>query len=136
MMVVLVVMGLLASVVLLTLPTKGADLSRETERLAARLARAREEAILVNRQVRANLTTSRYGFEVRGADGGRPLTQPPFREQPWEDGTQVEFDGAGIVFEPTGQAAPARITLTRNRRSSTVGVDIAGNVRIDGPLSL
>lgn len=137
MMVVLVVMGLLASAVLLTLPSGGADLSRETERLAARLARAREEAILVNRQVRATLTASRYGFEVRGAGGEwRPLAQPPFGDQPWNDRTQVEFDSAGVVFEPTGQAAPTRIILTRDRRSSTVSVDIAGNVRIDGPQSL
>jgi len=54
-----------------------------------------------------------------------PAGAAALRRSTVEDGTQVEFDSAGVVFEPTGQAAPTRIILTRDRRSSTVSVDIA-----------
>jgi general secretion pathway protein H len=37
-----------------------------------------------------------------------------------------------IVFDPTGVADPATLTLTRERHSRTIAIDGAGEVTLDG----
>lgn len=132
-MVVLVIMGLLASAVILTLPDGRLSLADESGRLAARLKRAGEEAILTNRQVRVSLSPSDYSFDVREGRDWRPLDRAPFAATPWVEGTQVEIgEPAGpIVFDPTGQSTGADIVLVRRQARFQVRVDLAGNVVID-----
>lgn len=133
MMVVLVVLGLMAAVVVVAIPDGRMTVAAEGERFAARLKRAQEEAVLVNRPVQVELTTEGYGFEVRKAGGWTPLAEGPFRAQIWSPQTRATSDKdlRRISFDPTGAATPAHITLTRNGRSVEVTVDAAGNVRLD-----
>lgn len=137
-MVVLVIMGLLASAVILTLPEGRLSLADESGRLAARLKRAGEEAVLANRQVRVSVSASDYRFDVRDGRGWRPLDGAPFAVTPWIEGTQVEV-GEGsdrIVFDPTGQATGADLLLMRRTARFHVRVDGAGNVAIDAASAL
>ena len=133
MMVVLVVLGLMAAVVVVALPSSQMTLGSESERFAARLKRAQEESILTNRPVEVSLTQVGYGFRVRTVQGWQPLTDGPFGPEAWSPQTKAQ--GAQnidrIVFDPTGVATPGRFVLTRNGQSAEVTVDEAGNVVVD-----
>ncbi|MBX3479199.1 MAG: GspH/FimT family pseudopilin [Caulobacter sp.] len=133
MMVVLVVLGLMAAVVVVAIPDGRMTLAAEGERFAARLKRAQEEAVLVNRPVQVALTGDGYGFQVRKAGVWTPLDEGPFRPEVWLPQTRASADRdvRRISFDPTGAATPAHITLTRAGRTVEVSVDAAGNVVLD-----
>ncbi len=133
MMVTVAVIGLAATAVVLAAPDPTPRLLVEAERLAARLVRAREEAILTNRPVAVDIGAEGYGFRVRAEDGWTPLTEGPFERVAWEEGTRVESAGGveAVMFDPVGLAEPARLSLSRDRARATVTVDLAGEVRLD-----
>lgn len=127
----LAIVGLAAGAVVLTLPDPRPPLAVEAERLGARLSRAREEAVLVNRPVAVDADADGYAFS--NFDGARwsPLAEGPFRREAWAEGTTTAA-AARVVFDPTGSAEPARIELRRDGRTATVTVDGAGEVSLDG----
>ena len=137
-MVVLAIMGLLAGAVILTLPDRHISLAQESERFAARLLRAREEALLVNRQVRVRVSAVDYSFDIRDGRDWRPLDAKPFVPTAWTEETRVSVEGTdpAVVFEPTGQASGAEFTLQRRAVAYGVSVDIAGNVTVHAPRAL
>ncbi|MCE3289309.1 MAG: gspH [Caulobacter sp.] len=132
-MVVLAVLGLMAAVVVVAIPDGAMTLAAEGERFAARLKRAQEEAVLVNRPVEVATSDDGYAFRVRKAGGWQPLDEGPFEAGTWLPGTRlaVEKDIRRVVFDPTGVANPARFALSRSGRTTQVSVDQAGNVRVD-----
>lgn len=133
-MVVLVIVGLAAGAVILTAPDPRPSVAVEAERFAARLARAREEAILTNRPVAVLADAAGYGFAVFGPEGWTPLDEGPFRRQDWSEGglAQVTPVGARFVFDPVGSADVAALILDRGGARRRVSVDAAGEVTIDG----
>lgn len=137
-MVVLAIMGVLASAVILTLPDREMSLAQESERFAARLLRAREEAVLANRQVRVSVSPGDYSFDIRDGRNWRALDTKPFAVTAWTEGTEVSAanDEARVVFEPTGQASAAEFTLVRRAARFGVSVDLAGNVAIHAARAL
>ena len=137
-MVVLVIMGLLATAVILTLPDGRISLAQESERFAARLLRAREESLLANRQVRVSVSSSDYRFDIRDGRDWRALDQAPFSPMAWADETRVAALGGerAVIFEPTGQASGAEFTLGRRAAGYVVSVDIAGNVAVHATRAL
>lgn len=137
-MVVLTVMGLLATAVILTLPESKMSLSQESARFAARLLRAREESLLVNRQVRVSVTAADYRFDRREGHAWRALESVPFGTTAWVEGTRVSGrdDETVVVFEPTGQASGAEFTLGRGGAGYVVSVDVAGNVTVHAAQAL
>jgi len=139
MMVVLVIVGLLATAVILTLPNGQLSLARESERFAARLLRAREESLLVNRQVRVSVSSTEYRFDIRDGRDWRALDKAPFSPMVWEPDTHVAASAGEpvVVFEPTGQASGAEFTLGRGGADDyVVSVDIAGNVAVNAARAL
>lgn len=132
-MVVLAVLGLMAAVVVVAIPDGAMTVAAEGERFAARLKRAQEEAVLVNRPVEVATTDEGYAFRVRGAGGWRALDEGPFRPETWLPGTAVvaEKDIRRVTFDPTGVATPVHFTLRRGGKTVEVLVDQAGNVRVD-----
>lgn len=133
-MIVLVIMGLLASAVVVALPNGGPSLPQEAERFGAVLLRARDEAVFANHQVRVVLAADGYRFEQRQGRAWQPLETPPFRAGAWTVGTQVTIaPEAAVVFESTGQATPAEFAFARGDARRTVVVDTAGNVSLDAP---
>lgn len=134
-MVVIVIIGLTASVALLTAPPRGLSLAKEAERFGARLVRAKEEAVLTNRPVGVEVSATGYGFRTRTASGWAPLEDGPFKPVTWSDGVAVDTgrrdERALVSFQSTGVAEPVVVTLTRKAQRIEVSVDAAGNVKVD-----
>ncbi len=131
---VVAIIGLAAGAVVLSVPDPRPSVAEDAERFAARLSRAREEAVLSNRPVAVEATPAGYAFSV--FDGARwsALDEGPFGPETWTAGTTVDPSNppVRIVFDPTGVADPAALTLTRDRQSRTIAVDGAGEVRLHG----
>lgn len=127
------IIGLAAGAVVLSMPDPRPAVGAEAERFAARLAAARDEAVLTNRPVAVEATAAGYGFSSFDGAAWAPLAEGPFRPERWETGTAMSaaVGPARVVFDPTGTAEPAALTLTRDGRSRTVAVDGAGQVSIN-----
>ena len=127
------IIGLAAGAVVLSVPDPRPSVSEDTERFAARLTRAREEAVLSNRPVAVEATAAGYGFSVFDGVEWSPLTDGPFGPEAWSEGVSVApAEPVRVVFDPTSVAEPATVTLSRDGRASRVAVDGAGEVTIDG----
>lgn len=101
--VVMAIIGITSAALVLSLPGPEAGVRAAAERMAARAAATRDEAILTGRSTR---------FVAQAPDG---LT------------IQVEPD-APISFDATGLATPARIIISRGTASASVAIDAAGGV--------
>jgi len=133
-MMTMVILGLAAGAIILTMPDPRPPVGAEAERFAARLVRAREESILSNRPVAVEAAASGYAFAAFDGVRWSPLVEGPFGSESWQDGTTVTAAGMPmrVVFDPTGLADPARITLSREARAVVIVVDGAGEVSING----
>ncbi|MEY4555317.1 MAG: hypothetical protein RL093_436 [Pseudomonadota bacterium] len=131
---VITIIGLAAGAVVLSVPDPRPSVAEDAERFAARLSRAREEAILSNRPVAVETTPAGYAFMVFDGSRWSALDEGPFGPETWTAGTRVEPSSAPvrIMFDPTGVAEPASMTLTRERNSRTITVDGAGEVTLNG----
>jgi general secretion pathway protein H len=144
-MVVVFVMGLLAAVVVLSMPGDGRVLRDEAERFAARTVAARDEAIGGARPVALVVGTAGYYFERRIGAGWQPLDPGRFGLVGWKPGTAASVSGgmgdaqAGapaqrqrIVFDPVGLASSeARVRLARGKDALAVSLARDGSVRLD-----
>ena len=130
-MMTLVVIGLAAGAVVLSMPDPRPAAGEAAERFAARLVRAREEAILTNRLVSASTDADGYAFAgFNGADW-IPL-DGPFERQVWGEAVRAPSRPIHIVFDATGGAEPAEVELSREGQVVFVRVDAAGEVTVDG----
>ncbi|MGQ4658973.1 GspH/FimT family pseudopilin [Lysobacter sp. F6437] len=136
-MVVLVIVGLMGVAVVLTAPGDANSLSREADTLAARLVRAQEEAILTTRVVQVVVDAHGYSFHRQSFGEWQPLDEGPFEPIAWAEGTTAMLDGkreqVSFRFEPTGGGREEQVRLTRNDQQLRVGVDAAGEVKVDAP---
>ena len=128
-MLVVAIIGLAAAAVVMTAPPAGRPVGVEAERLAARLIRAREEALLSNRPVAVEVDAVGYRFTTFDGAEWRPLVEGPFRADAWDQGTAVRTP-ARIVFDVTGAADPIVVLVVRGQAVSRVAVDAAGEVRL------
>lgn len=127
------IMGVAAGAVVLSAPDPRPSVGEDAERFAARLQRAREEAILSNRAVAVEASAGGYAFAAFDGERWSPLQEGPFWREPWSEGVvagPVE-PPLRVTFDPTGAAEPARLVLSRDSRSIAVAVDGAGEVSID-----
>ena len=137
-MVVLVIIGLLSAAVVVAVPDGRPTLANEAERFAARLVRAREEAVLTNRPVLVRADGGGYDFQTRRG-GEWTAMAAPFDRQSWTPGVELVFDQpdgafgqAGVGFDVTGAAVAAtEFELAQNGRRARVTIDPAGRVRVD-----
>ncbi len=128
------IIGVAAGAVVLSMPDPRSSVGEDAERFAARLQRAREEAILSGRPVAVEAAACGYAFSAFDGERWTPLRDGPFGDEPWSDGVvavPVE-PPLRLTFDPTGVAEPARVVLSRDGRSVAVAVDGAGEVSIDG----
>jgi general secretion pathway protein H len=133
-LVVMVVLGLLTTAVLLAAPAIRTSLADEAETFAAKLTRARDEAVLTNRTIEVRITPKGYEFDVARAGGRTRLIAEPFGLRTWSEDTTVAIAAADgrnrISFDPTGMASPAAVDLIRAEAHIRVSVDAAGKVSI------
>jgi general secretion pathway protein H len=128
---VVAIVGLAAGAVVLAVPDPRPAVGAEAERFAARLSRARDEAVLSNRPVAVEVTPTGYAFSVFDGREWAALIDGPFGPETWRPGTTVgPREGARFVFDPTGVAEPATLSLSRDGRGKTVTVDGAGEVAL------
>lgn len=127
------IIGLAAGAVVLSVPDPRPSVADDAERFAARLSRARDEAVLSNRPVAVDATTEGYRFSAFEGAEWTPLDEGPFGPEPWSAGVSVTpADPVRVVFDPTGVAEPAALALSREGRTMRVEIDGAGEVTIHG----
>ncbi|HST36542.1 MAG TPA: GspH/FimT family pseudopilin [Allosphingosinicella sp.] len=127
-MVVIVIIGLAASVVVLAMPEAGGSLASEAETFAARAKAARDGAILDARP--AAIRIGPGGYAVSRRIDGR--WQPGGR-YPWAEGTTAAMSGGSgdaVRFDATGLAEPAEIVLSRDERRIAVEIGEDGHVAL------
>lgn len=126
------IIGLAAGAVVLSVPDPRSPVAVDAERFAARLARAREEAVLTNRPVAVEATGEGFRFSVFDGAQWAPLVEGAFGAEPWGEGIVVSpAEPIRVVFDPTGVAEPATLTLGREGRAVRIAVDGAGEVTLD-----
>lgn len=114
--VAIAIIGIAAAAILLTLPGAGDDARRSALRLAAHAGAARDAAILTGRPV----------LFTPGPGGWQAGDRPPVR---LPTGQSLTAEPAGpILFDPTGLASPARLTVRQGDASASVTIDAAGAI--------
>jgi general secretion pathway protein H len=127
-MVVLVIIGLAAAAVVLTLPERGGSLASEAERFGARAKAARDQAILRSRTNIVQVGQGGYSVAERIDGGWR--TGSTFE---WAAGTTPDLAGAAagtIRFDSTGLADPVRLVLRRRGRQVVVDIANDGGIHV------
>lgn len=133
-MVVIFLIGLAAGAVVLTMPSSGSGVRQEAESLAARIAAARDQAVLQSRGMAVWLRPSGYGFEQKRDGAWQPLDHKPFQTTDWKRGTGLA-GAAGqnirVGFDATGMpTAPAQLKLTNGGNSIIVDIAASGEVHV------
>jgi len=132
-LVVLTIIGLMSAAVVLALPDGRGNLTAEAERFAARVHAAGEQAILEARPMALRVTAAGYGFDRRERGEWRPLTEEPFRDRAWEEGTRAGLaEGAAerVTFDATGVADPAKLLLLHGGEQVSVVIRADGSVHV------
>lgn len=124
------IIGLAAGAVVLTAPDPRPSVAEDAERFAARLVRAREEAVLANRPTAVETDAEGYAFARFDGATWSPLAEGPFKRERWSEGVTAS-EPVRVVFDPTGVAEPTAVTLSRDGRTRRVTVDGAGEVAVD-----
>ncbi|MBL9065312.1 MAG: GspH/FimT family pseudopilin [Sphingopyxis sp.] len=132
-MVVLAIMALAATAVVLTLPGEERSVRSEADRLAARLAAARDVAVIEGRSVAVNFAPSGYGFERRIGGEWQPLPGRAFEHRNWPGDVRFSAgDGRGaarILFDRVGiSPTPQAVVLTGGDAREIVRVSATGEV--------
>lgn len=132
-MVVLAILALAATAVVLTIPGEERTVRSEADRLAARLAGARDVAVIEGRTVSVNFAPSGYGFERRVGDEWQPLPGRAFEQRSWPSDVRfVAGDGQGvarILFDRVGTSpTPQAVTLSGGDAREVVRVSATGEV--------
>ncbi len=132
MLVVIFLLGLASAAVVLMLPGGDSTVRNDAERLAARIAAARDEAVMQARPVAVWTRASGYGFEQRFDGQWRTHPDATFKARNFDDGTRIA--GAAqkrILFDATGlPSSPAEIDLVNGEGRSRVSVSASGEVAV------
>jgi general secretion pathway protein H len=136
MMVVIAIIGFVSAAVVLAIPDPRGRVVDDADRFAARVAAARDEAIISARPMGLWVSASGYGFEKRRDGQWVGLEDKPFTTTDWKPGTralvgeqgrqQLGFDGTGLPTDPLV------VTLAREGERVSVSVDMAGRVTVGG----
>jgi general secretion pathway protein H len=132
-MVVLAILALAATAVVLTMPGEERSVRDEADRLAARLAAARDVAVIEGRGVAVHFAPSGYGFERRVEGAWQPLPGRAFAQRAWPRGvTFAAGDGqeaARILFDRVGTSpTPQAVTLSGGGAREIIRISATGEV--------
>lgn len=132
MLVVVFILGLASAAVVLVVPPGGSALRTDAERLAARIASARDEAVLQARPIAVWTRASGYGFERRINGKWQPHLDTAFRNQEFSSGVRISGPANNrIFFDATGLPSRAvEIALTDTDDRSIVKISASGEVAV------
>lgn len=135
-MVVLAIIGFISAVVVIAIPDPRGRVIEDADRFAARVAAARDEAVVTARPMGVWVSASGYGFQRRDGAQWVAMQDKPFLTVNWKPGTralvgkdgarQIGFDGTGLPTDPM------TVTLAREGERVSVTVDMAGKVMVGG----
>jgi len=142
-LIVLFIIGLVAGAVVLALPGDSAALSEDADRFAARVAAARDEAVVSARPIAVWIAPSGYGFDARQDRAWVPLDARTLPNQDWKPGTIARIEGdteegeekpedqgrARFWFDATGLPnRPVTVVLARGSNSDRIVISATGEV--------
>jgi general secretion pathway protein H len=142
-LIVLFIIGLVAGAVVLALPGDSAALSEDADRFAARVAAARDEAVVSARPIAVWIAPSGYGFDARQDRQWVPLNARTLANRDWKPGTIARIEGAGgegeqneadagrarFWFDSTGLPnRPVTVMLSRGNNSDSIVISATGEV--------
>lgn len=130
-MVVIAIIGMLSATVVMVMPDPRGDLRHEAERLAARAAAARDAAIVEGKPTALLLGPTGYGFSKRQRGVWVPVTQSPLNQRGWGEGVTASTSEARVVFDSTGLADPATVTLVRDDMRVSVAIGPDGSIDVE-----
>lgn len=135
-MVVLLIIGLMASVVVFSFPSGSSKLEEDAQRFAARTAALRDNAILQSRPMAVQVTPSGYSFMERRKGSWSVIEDKPFVSTNWSSGVTAKTGDAGpmmISFESTGLPSDqAELVLQSDAQSRRVLIAPMGDVKLAG----
>jgi general secretion pathway protein H len=132
MLVVIFLLGLASAAVVLMLPSSDSTVRNDAERLAARIAAARDESVMQARPVAVWTRASGYGFEQRYDGQWRAHPDTAFKGRNFDNGTRILGAAPNrILFDATGlPSSPAKIELTNGEGRSLVSISASGEVAV------
>lgn len=135
-MVVLLIIGLMASVVVFSFPSGSSALEEDAQRFAARTAALRDNAILQSRPMAVQVTPSGYSFLERRKGSWSVIEDKPFVSTNWSSGVTAATGETGpmmISFESTGlPSEQAELVLQGSEQSRRVLIAPMGDVKLAG----
>ncbi len=136
-MVVLVIIGALASAVVFNLPDPRGALVDEAEAFAARARAAQQASIAEMKDTALWVSTAGYGFERHDGEDWRPIGRAPFEDRQWPAETAIRVaqqagERTRIVFDATGLNDPLEVTLARDDQEVGVVIGADGTIRVEG----
>ena len=130
-MVVITIIALASAAVVFAIPDPRGRVIDEATRFAARLAAARDDAIIEGRATRIMISPRGYAFERRRRGAWQAVTERPMLPVVWASGTAVALSDGAIGFDATGAAAnPAVVTLRRDAARATVTIAADGAIHV------
>jgi general secretion pathway protein H len=146
MLMVLVIIGLLSSVVVLTVPMGSASLRDEARVLAARLKLAAQESVMRGAATGALISPEGYAFyRLQNGKWIEVTDERAFARQVWRKGVTAETARTAnmtsavsdkkvivpnVVFDPTGLSSTFSIALSAQSERLTVTANDKGEVVI------
>jgi general secretion pathway protein H len=131
-LVVIVIIGLLSSVVVMTMADPRGRITGDADRFAGRVRAARDSAIVSGRPMALWVSQTGYGFERREAGEWHALNEGPLAATDWSREAQARFTGVSqlrMVFDSVGRAdQPLDFTLARDTQHVRVKIDLDGRV--------
>lgn len=133
-MIVLMLIGVAATAVVLTIRPGGDDARAQATRLAVRTAALRDRAVIEGRAFGLWVTASGYGFERRIDGGWQPIDEGRLSRQDWQAGTATSVNGISngrVRFDRVGLPdRTLRIDLSAGESRASVVIDAAGAVAV------
>jgi general secretion pathway protein H len=135
-MVVITIIGFVSAAVILAIPDPRGRVIEDADRFAARVAAARDEAVVTARPVGLWVSASGYGFQRRDGGAWVEMEDKPFVTTDWKGGTRALVGGEGaaqMAFDSTGLPSdPLTVVLAREAERVSVSVDMSGKVAVGG----
>lgn len=132
-LVVIVIIGLLSTVVVVTMADPRGRITADADKFAGRVRAARDSAIVSGRPMALWVSQTGYGFERREQGEWRALSEGPLAVADWSRDAQARFDGVSqlrMVFDSVGRADQTLdFTLARDTQHVRVRIDLDGRVK-------
>lgn len=132
-LIVIVIIGLISSVVIVTMSDPRGRITGDADRFAGRVRAARDAAIVSGRPMALWVSQTGYGFQRREQGEWQAVNDGPLAAKNWSSATSARFNGVSQlrqVFDSVGRAdQPLDFVLARDTSQVRVRVDLDGQVK-------